>query len=55
MHHNTTKSPQGASGSPHTDRPEGYDVPVNLSLTQPVLMGGVPRASPSSTARSPRH
>lgn len=26
------------------DRPEGYEVPVNLSLTQPVLMGGVPRA-----------
>jgi len=25
------------------DRPEGYEVPVNLSLTQPVLMGGVPR------------
>ena len=27
----------------HTIRPEGYEVPVNLSLTQPMLMGGVPR------------
>ena len=27
----------------HADKPEGYEVPVNLSLTQPMLMGGVPR------------
>lgn len=27
----------------HSGKPEGYEVPVNLSLTQPMLMGGVPR------------
>lgn len=26
------------------DKPEGYEIPLNLSLTQPVLMAGVPRA-----------
>lgn len=31
------------AGTVHTVRPEGYEVPVNLSLTQPMLMGGVPR------------
>ena len=27
----------------HHEKPEGYEIPVNLSLTQPMLMGGVPR------------
>lgn len=35
MRPNTKPSP--------ADQPEGFEVPVNLSLTQPVLMGGVPR------------
>jgi type IV secretion system protein VirB3 len=26
------------------DKPEGFEIPLNLSLTQPVLMAGVPRA-----------
>lgn len=39
-----THKPSHGGSSPHADRPDGYDVPVNLSLTQPVLMGGVPRA-----------
>ena len=29
--------------SGHHDKPEGYEIPINLSLTQPMLMGGVPR------------
>lgn len=32
-----------AGHAAYTDKPEGYEVPVNLSLTQPMLMGGVPR------------
>lgn len=27
-----------------TDKIEGFEVPLHLSLTQPVLLGGVPRA-----------
>jgi len=30
--------------SPHPDKPEGFEIPLNLSLTQLVLMGGVPRS-----------
>ena len=26
-----------------TGKPEGFEVPLSISLTQPVLMGGVPR------------
>jgi len=27
----------------HDDKPDGFEIPANLSLTQPMLMGGVPR------------
>ena len=32
-----------SSNTPHVVKPEGYEIPLSLSLTQPVLMGGVPR------------
>ena len=32
------------SKSSQVDTPEGFEIPLNLSLTQPVLMAGVPRA-----------
>lgn len=38
-----TTKPSTNGSAPSSDEPEGYEVPVNLSLTQPVLMGGVPR------------
>ena len=35
--------PSTGGGLSSVDQPEGFEGPVNLSLTQPVLMGGVPR------------
>jgi type IV secretion system protein VirB3 len=32
------------SRAAHTDKPEGFEIPLSLSLTQPVLMAGVPRS-----------
>lgn len=32
------------SSSVHAEKPEGFDVPLSLSLTQPVLLAGVPRS-----------
>ncbi len=29
--------------SSQIDKPDGFEIPLNLSLTQPVLMAGVPR------------
>ena len=32
-----------ANISAHAEKPEGFEIPLSISLTQPVLMGGVPR------------
>ena len=32
------------SQSIHPEKPEGFEVPLSLALTQPVLMAGVPRS-----------
>ncbi len=32
-----------ATSSLHQEKPEGFEIPLSISLTQSVLMGGVPR------------
>lgn len=34
---------ESSSHPVHSEKPEGFEIPLSLSLTQPVLMAGVPR------------